>query len=382
MKFQTAKVIAIGTMVLCCCGLVGCGSRQDGAVADVPADANVPTAGSDKVAMGFKERQKQLFYEIDHKLVYQSCQQLMRLSRAGKLSNRTYYCDDPAVRWNELPEPIRALQPTDVQVTEVMVMIGFLDEGRTQSLRCISSEFGEPAPSEGGAKGMAFRKNPFGMDRLSGKESLEDLNERYDHFEMELAPGLAYQVSKEDKQRTTQDVKQSGERMAALFAGMEKIRDELTVKKQRLLYRTDHNDLLKACRGIIAQYNEGVFTHDKIDIGNECSAKDVKHIPEIILKLEPVYVWLEKNRVMVALIGGLDHAGVRAYVNSSEATPEEDSFKLIDGLLYYDDGLREADADYRDYLKSLQKEAIPYLDWKRKQMNSPIPAADKASQTK
>jgi CHASE3 domain sensor protein len=35
--------------------------------------------------------------------------------------------------------------------------------------------------------------------------------------------------------------------------------------------------------------------------------------------------------------------------------------------------LREAGDEYKDYLKSLEQEAIPYLDWKRKQMNLPIP---------
>lgn len=84
-------------------------------------------------------------------------------------------------------------------------------------------------------------------------------------------------------------------------------------------------------------------------------------------------MWLEEKRVIVALIGGMDHAGVMAYMNNEEAVPRDDDMKLIEGLWYYDDGLQEADDDYKEYLDSLQNEAILYLDWKRKQMNLPIP---------
>lgn len=373
MKSLRRKTAPLGLVAVFSCCLIGCGSRPDGNTADGPTDTNAPTEAVAKSTMDFEGRQKQLIYQINHKLVSQSCQQLMRLSREGELSDRAYYCDDPAAKLNELPEPIRALQPTDVQVTDIMVTIGFLNDGRTQSLRCVSNEFGESAPPEGNAKGVAFRKDPFRMDRLSGKESLEDLNKNYEHFEIELAPGLAYQVFKEDKPRSLQDIRQSNQLTTAMFADMQKTLDKLAVKKQRLLYRTDHNELLKACREIIVQYRGGVFSHDKINIGDERFAQDLKHIPEIILKLEPVYVWLEKNRVIVALIGGFDHAGVTAYADGDQAAPGTDDFKLIDGLLYYDDGLREADADYKDYLKSLQQEAVPYLDWKRKQMNVPVP---------
>lgn len=322
----------------------------------------------------FKERQKQLFYEIDHKLVYQGCQELMRLYRNGELSDNIFYCDDAPAKYNELPEPIRLLQPTYVHVFDVMVDIGFSGEnGMMQSLSCYSNEFGQPASHYGNAKGWGFRKEPFGMDNISGKESLDYLNERFEDFEMELIPGLDYEMSREEKQLTLEDVKQSNELMKMFFAGMQKTIAELAVKKQKLLYQTDHQELLKACREIIIRYNNGVFSSDKINIGQNQFEKDLKYIPEIILNLEPVYVWLNDDSVMVALIGGMDHAGAMAYMNSDHAEERDDSFKLIDGLWYYDDGLREADADYKDYLKSLQKEAIPYLDWKRKQTNLPIP---------
>ena len=343
------------TILLCCFCLIGCDSSP----------YNNPS--------NFKERQHQLFYEIDHKLVYQSCQELMRLHREGKLSVSTFYRDDTITKQNELPEPIRLLQPTYVRVEEVMINVSF-HHGKdgTQLLRCFSNEFGEIKPRNENAKGLGFRKDPFGMDELSGKESLDYLNESFHHFQMELIPGLTYERYTDEPPATPEEVKQEGERMDMLMNFMMKTIEELVVKKQRLLHQTDHHELLKVCRQIIKDYNNGVFSKAQISI-HDASAKDLKHIPEIILNLEPVYVWLSKNRVMVALIGGMDHAGVTAYMNNEEAVAGDDDMKLIDGLLYYDDGLREADDDYKDYLKSLQNEAIPYLDWKRKQMNLPLP---------
>jgi len=346
-------------IVFFCCFITGC----------KPVSVSNPTS--------FKERQKQLFYEIDHTLVYQSCQELMRLQREGKLSANLYYLDDPESKQNELPEPISRLQPTSVHVLDMMITISFVSEDGKQSLMCFSNEFGEPSLSEDNTKGLGFRKDPFSMDKLSGAESLYYLNETYDHFEIYFVPGLMYLTFRDEKLPTLEEVKQSDEKMHMIFDYMQKTLDELAMKKQRLLYRTDHHELLKACREIIKSYNDGQFSKAKINmgfnVGEEQLTEDLKRIPKIILNLEPVYVWLHNDRVMVALIGGMDHAGVMAYLNSEEAVARNSDIKLIDGLWYYDDGLREANADYKDYLNSLQKEAIPYLDWKRKQMNLPIP---------
>lgn len=343
------------TIVFLCCCLIGCDSGPD----QTPSD--------------FKERQEQLFYGIDHKLVYQSCQQLMRLHREGRLSRTTFYGDDPKTSQNELPESIRLLQPTYVRVDEIMVDISFSSEDGTQLLRCMSNEFREPPPSDGDSKGFGFRKDPFGMDKLSGTEPLHYLNETFDHFQMELIPGLTYERYTAEQATPPEKIKESNEMMEMLMDHMMKTVAELAVKKQRLLYQTDHHELLKACREIIMRYNDGVFSTDQIIIGDYRFAKDLNEIPQIILSLEPVSVWIEKNSVMVALIAGLDHAGVVAYMNNEEAVARDEDMKLIDGLLYYDDGLREADDDYKEYLDSLRDEAIPYLDWKRKQMNLPIP---------
>jgi hypothetical protein len=296
----------------------------------------------------------------------------MRLHREGKLSRTTYYIDDPKTVRNEVPEIIRSLQPTHVSVYEIMVDITFRSDDSSQLLRCSSNEFGEHKPRDGNTKGLGFRKDPFEMDKLTGTESLDYLNENYDHFQMDLFPGLTYEKFEVEKPVSLEEVRKRNEAMEKMMNFITETIKELAVKKQKLLYQTDHQVLLKACRQVITRFNGGVYSRAKINI-IDASANDLKQIPQIILDLEPVYVWINKNRVMVALIGGMDHAGVTAYMNSQEAVASDDDFLLIDGLLYYDDGLREADDDYKDYLKDLKVEAITYLDWKRKKMNLPIP---------
>jgi len=189
---------------------------------------------------------------------------------------------------------------------------------------------------------------------------------------MELIPGLMYEGYTEGETRTLEEIRQSNKLMDMFESKMMKTIAELAVKKQKLLHQTDHHELLIACRQVIERYNDGAYSRAKINI-HDASTEDLRRIPRIILDFEPISVLLEEKRVIVALIGGMDHAGIMAYMNNEEAIPHDDEMKLIDGLLYYDDGLREADDDYTEYLDSLRNQAIPYLDWKRKQMNLPIP---------
>ncbi|MHC4117356.1 MAG: hypothetical protein ACYSWO_07590 [Planctomycetota bacterium] len=343
----------LAIVFLCCC-VIGC----------EPA--------STEKSETFEERQKQLFNEIDHTLVYEGCQELMAQHRDGMLSRTTFYSDDPKTVQDELPKALRSLRATYVRVDEMMVNINFHSEDGMQVLRCFSNEFGEPSSRPKESKGLGFRTDPFDMDKLSGAESLEHLNETYHHFEMELMPGLTYEKYPPEEADRPEDVKQSNEQMDMMMRFMNQTIRELAVKKQRLLYRTDHDALLKACRQAIARYNNGAYSKAKVNM-IDASSSDLEQIPRIILDLEPVYVWFSKDRVMVALTGGMDHAGVYGYAKSEDEVLHDDQIRLINGLVYYDDGLREADDDYKDYLKSLEHEAIPYLDWKRKQMNLPIP---------
>lgn len=335
--------------------------------------------------LDFKSRQKQLFYEIDHKAVYEACQQLMRLHREGKLTASAFHFDDPAEKLKQVPEAIRAIEPTSIAVDESMVTLIFFSDDGAQQVQCFTNEFGEP-PADDRPKGSGFRTNPFAMDKLTGDESLDTLNETYKHFEMSLLPGLQYAYYGEDSPETVDEAKQSAEGLAGAFDMVREMATELAVKTQRLLYRVDHQKLLEACRESIKRYNEGVFSSAEVypvperfkeelkgTDEYEQSEKDIQHIPEIILSVEPGYVWFTDHSAMVAIMGGLGHAGVIAYAEGQEPELRDDQMKLIDGLVYYDDGLREAGEDYKEYLQSLRDGAILYLDWTRKRMNLPLP---------
>jgi len=383
---MTMTTVSKPAIAVICCLLIGCRPRTPENGVETTPVAAAPAETPAKSALSFKEQQKKLFYETDHKPVYQSCQELMRLSRAGKLAGSIYYCDDPPTKWNELPEPIRALAPASVQVDELMVHMTFLSTDGTQHLQCFSNEFGEAAVSEGEPKGLGFRKDPYAMDRLSGQESLDDLNRNYKHFQMDLIPGLTYQVYEDDQSQTLEQMKRGTEGSEGVLALVSKAIDELTVKKQRLLYRTDHRALLEACRESIKRFNEGAFStagihimsedllaHMQPPIDREKYAKDLKQIPEIVLSLEPVNILFGKERVTIVFMGGFDHAGVVAYANDKEALPRDDDMELMPGLRYYDDGLREAREEWLSYLRSLEHEALSPIDWRRKQMNLPLP---------
>jgi hypothetical protein len=141
---------------------------------------------------------------------------------------------------------------------------------------------------------------------------------------------------------------------------------EVATKQQRLLHQTDHYELREACREAVIRYNKGMYSDWAVYPNDQEYDEDCEQVPEIILGFEPVYIWFSEEWAMVALIGGMDPKGVRGCLEGQEGKPWEDEIELIDGLYYYDDGLREA-GDYRDYLESLKEEALTYREWVRKQ---------------
>jgi len=220
----------------------------------------------------------------------------MRLHRKGKLSSDTFYYDDTLMKHNKLPETINLLHPTYVYVSDIMVDIGFFSKEGMQTLGCDSNEFGQPVSSYEYGKGLGWRKDPFGMDTLYGKESLDYLNKEYEDFEMEMIPGLVYRKCKDEELTTLEEVKRSIEHMAMFMNWSQKAIAKLAVKKQRLLYKTNHHELLKACRQVIKRHNDGAFTTDKIYFGDGRFTEDHKLIPKIILNLEPVLLKVMMKR--------------------------------------------------------------------------------------
>lgn len=123
-----------------------------------------------------------------------------------------------------------------------------------------------------------------------------------------------------------------------------------------LLYRIDHAALLDACRKLIKEKREGKWQEGRYDVSFR-PHPDAARLPERILKLKPTWVWINNERVMIEMFGGLDHFGIQAF---SRDFPEADQKKyghkkLLDGLWYYDDGYRKT-ANYDQYIESLRPE--------------------------
>lgn len=112
--------------------------------------------------------------------------------------------------------------------------------------------------------------------------------------------------------------------------------------RARLLCKTDHKVLLEACRDLSKQVAAGDLNPGKYRIRYGRRLPAVSGFPKPILDLGPSYVLIDRNRrVMVEMLGGLGHFGVRAYPEDYEEP--HSAFKygdkmLIDGLWYYDDG--------------------------------------------
>ncbi|UCC98850.1 MAG: hypothetical protein JSW66_02945 [Phycisphaerales bacterium] len=115
--------------------------------------------------------------------------------------------------------------------------------------------------------------------------------------------------------------------------------------RARLLYHTDHQALLDACREIsrrvvIGDLRPGTY-NIRVDPDPEASS-----FPQVILDLAPNYVYVDEGysgRVMLEMHGGLGHLGVQAYPEDYKS-PSYSKFgdkELIDGLWYYDDGYRK-----------------------------------------
>lgn len=115
----------------------------------------------------------------------------------------------------------------------------------------------------------------------------------------------------------------------------------------RLLCRTDHQALLEACRELLKQVDKGDLKPGKYRIRNAFGKldPDVSRFPQVILDIEPNYVYIYPiGFVHVEMLGGLGHFGVNAF--SEDFKPPNSYFyygekKLIDGLWYCDDGYND-----------------------------------------
>ena len=129
-------------------------------------------------------------------------------------------------------------------------------------------------------------------------------------------------------------------------------------RRVRLLYKTDHQDLLGACRELSKRVSIGDLRPGKYSLRGSSRHKEVSQFPQPILDLGPIHVFIDYDgRVMLEMAGGLDHFGVSAYPEDYKKplhTKKLGDKELIDGLWYYDDGYRVRPEDYDKRIEALR----------------------------
>jgi hypothetical protein len=126
----------------------------------------------------------------------------------------------------------------------------------------------------------------------------------------------------------------------------------------RLLYKTDHQALLDACKELSKRVATGDMKAGRYYLRGGLRLPVVSGFPKPILDLEPNYVYIDENdsgRVMVEMGGGFAHFGVLAYTEDYKkpSWAKYGDKQLIEGLWYYDEGY-DQNAEYDKIIEALR----------------------------
>jgi hypothetical protein len=128
-------------------------------------------------------------------------------------------------------------------------------------------------------------------------------------------------------------------------------------QRVHLLYKTNHQALLAACRKVSKKVTNGDMKNGPYRLR---SGPDrwFAGFSRPILNLRPNRVYINfDGRVKLEMAGGLDHFGVYAYPEGYKLqlhTEKLGDKKLLDGLWYYDDGYRVRPEDYDKRIEALR----------------------------
>jgi len=117
--------------------------------------------------------------------------------------------------------------------------------------------------------------------------------------------------------------------------------------REDLLCKTDFPALLAACRELSNRAAKGELKPGRYFISNGPRDPQVLSFPQPILDLEPSGLYIDENnsgRVMLEMLGGLDHFGVLAYTEDYKKPSWTNKYgdrELIHGLWYYDDNYKK-----------------------------------------
>lgn len=109
-------------------------------------------------------------------------------------------------------------------------------------------------------------------------------------------------------------------------------------RRRTVLYETDHQALLDACREMIVETGEGKWKGILYVLSDKEAGMGMG-LPAAISQLGPTHVIPNSDRVRIEMLGGaIGHAGVIAFMDDAPADLLElGDRELIDGLWYYDD---------------------------------------------
>lgn len=110
-----------------------------------------------------------------------------------------------------------------------------------------------------------------------------------------------------------------------------------SIEEDRLIEKTNHHELLKACRIMIK--NRKFYKTNRPDLDFDeskgtyisfpYSLSGSKEIPNEILRLKPKYLIIRDDKVTIILRGGFSHLGIKAYMDGVTGNGDK---KLIEGL--------------------------------------------------
>ena len=127
----------------------------------------------------------------------------------------------------------------------------------------------------------------------------------------------------------------------------------------RLLYNTDHQSLLEACRKVLEDSQLGKWEKKTFYNIRRNPDPNVSDFPEAILDLNPSYVMIyDKVFLYIEMMGGMHHFGIYAYPENFKKPSDYFRYgdkELIEGLWYHDDGYQEI-TDYEVIIESLRPE--------------------------
>lgn len=134
------------------------------------------------------------------------------------------------------------------------------------------------------------------------------------------------------------------------------IRDTMS-KKVVLLYKSNHDEILRACQELHGRYQRGDLKPRFYRVAFH-GDPEVKSFPKAILALRPASVRIDKTgSVTITVGGGMSHFGVIVFPEGHEKTMNELGDKeLIPSLWYFDVGYRE-NPKFEQIIQSLKPKA-------------------------